>query len=118
MARSTQIPIGFGHFKYTARFFEHAQLRRCLLRWIRAQQDAIGLVLAATDPSPKLMELSQSKTLRILDERHRRVRNIDTHFEHRCANQRFGFSAAKTFHDLLLLQRRDAAMQQLAPKWM
>ena len=64
------------------------------------------------------MELSQSETLRILDEHHRRVCNIDPHLDHRRANQCFGFSAAKTFHDLLLLRRRDAAMQQLTAIWM
>src|SRR5437588_13042116 len=96
IARSTQIPIGFGHFKSIARFFEHRQLRRCLLRWIRTQQDAIRLVLAAADPSAKLMELSQSETLRILDEHHRRVCNINPPPDPRTANQGLGFSAAKT----------------------
>src|SRR5437660_12819365 len=76
IARSTQIPIGFGHLKPIARFFENGQLRRCLLRWIRTQQDAIRLVLAAADPSAKLMELSQSETVRILDEDHGRLCNI------------------------------------------
>src|ERR1043166_8429597 len=62
------------------------------------------------------MELRESKTLRILDEHDRRVRNIDTHLDHRCANQSLRLTAAKAFHDLLFFRRWDAAVEQFATK--
>src|SRR2546430_1546788 len=59
-------------------------------------------MLCAADPSPKLMQLGQTKTLRGFNQHHAGIGDIDTDLEHSRADQRIRFAAPEPFHDLLL----------------
>src|SRR5207244_8774107 len=65
IARATQFPVCFGHFEAVTGSFQNGELLGSLLRLRRGQQDTIGFMLSPTDPSPKLMELRQTKSLRV-----------------------------------------------------
>ena len=75
-------------------------------------------MLCAADPSPKLMQLGQTKTLRVFNQHHAGIGDIDTDLEHSRADQRIRFAAPETFHDLLLFNGRDSAVKQFTAKRM
>src|SRR5919198_4184217 len=75
-------------------------------------------MLPAADSPPKLMELRKPKTLGVFNKHDACVWHIDADLEHGRANQRVCLPAAKAFHDLLFLQRRNSAVEQLAAKRM
>src|SRR5439155_26881267 len=75
-------------------------------------------MLSTPDPSPKLMQLRQTKTLRVFNQHHASIRNIDTDLENSCADQRVCLTAPKALHDLLFFSRRNAAVKQFTPKRM
>src|SRR5438309_2090486 len=64
------------------------------------------------------MELGQTESLRVLDQHHGCVWNINTDLDHSRADQNFGFAAAKSFHDFLLFRSRNSSVQQFAGIWM
>ena len=118
IARAAQFPVCFGHFKAVPCSFQNGELRRSLPFLSGSQQDAIRFMLAAADPATKLMQLRQTESLRVFDQHHTGIRNIHADLEHSRADQRVRFTAPKPFHDLLLLRRRNSAVEQFAAKRM
>ena len=66
----------------------------------------------APDAPAQLVQLSQPKMLRVLDEHHRRVRHVHTDLDERCGDERPDFVCAKIRHHAFLLCRLDASVQQ------
>src|SRR5438093_13534714 len=75
-------------------------------------------MFSTADPSPKLMQLRQTKALCVLNQQHAGVGDIHTDLEYSRADQRICLAAPKAFHDLLLFNWRNAAVKQLAAKRM
>src|SRR2546423_455000 len=73
-------------------------------------------MLSTADPSPKLMKLCQTKTLRVFDQHHTGIRDIDSDLEHGRADQSVRLASPKAFHDFLLLQRLNSTVSPLAKK--
>src|SRR5262249_62328820 len=64
------------------------------------------------------MELRKPKTLCVFNEHYTGVGYIYADLENGGADQRVCFAAAKPFHDLLFLWRRNSTVEQLAAKRM
>jgi hypothetical protein len=71
-------------------------------------------VLAPADAAAELMELGQTESLRVFDQHHGCIWNIDTDLDHSRADQNFGFAAAESFHDFLFFRSGNSSVQQLA----
>ena len=71
---------------------------------------------AAPDSPPQLVELGQAESLRPLYQHHRRIRDVDADFDHRCGDQDIDLSRSKKVHHLLLLGERQPAMQEPQPE--
>ena len=71
-------------------------------------------MLAPTDATAELMELGQTESLRVLDQHHGCICNVDPDLDHSRADQRFGVTAAKSLHDFLLFRSRNSSVQQFA----
>src|SRR5215211_7249915 len=118
IAWAAEFPIRFGHFKPIRGSFQNSELCGCLFRLAGSQQNTSRFVFAATDPTPKLMQLRETESLGIFNQHYSCIWHIDADLEHSRADQRVCIAAPKTIHDLLLFRRRHPAMKQLAPEWM
>src|SRR4029077_19540269 len=76
------------------------------------EQDAEGLLGATPDPAAELVKLRETESLGVLDEHHRRVRHVDSHFDHRRRNEDVDLSIAKLAHDRVALRGVDTSVNQ------
>ena len=67
---------------------------------------------AAPDPSAELMELREAEAFGIVENHDTGVRNIHSHLDDGCGNQRSDFSLSETPHHLFLFLRPEFAMDQ------
>ena len=68
---------------------------------------------AAADAAPQLMQLRQTKPIGVLDEHHRGIGHIHSHFDNRGGKQNPNFIVSETSHHPLLLLRAEPSVQQL-----
>src|SRR6516225_2273575 len=68
IARTSQFPVRFSDFEAVYGLFQNRELRGCLFRLVRAQQNASRFVFAAADPSPELVQLRETESLGIFNQ--------------------------------------------------
>ena len=69
-------------------------------------------MLAAADPPAQLVQLRDAVALGVLDEHHRRVRDVDPDLDHGRGDEHVGAAGGERRHRLLLLARAHLAVQQ------
>ncbi len=75
-------------------------------------QQAVGLVLAATNSASELVELGKAKPVGAFDQDNRGVGNIHAHLYDRCGDQDIDLTRPEGAHHLLLLVAFHASVQQ------
>ncbi len=75
-------------------------------------QQAIGLIFTAANPTPELMQLSQTEPLSSLHQHDRGVGHVNAHLYHRGGDQDVQFAPVELSHDSFFLLAFHAAMKQ------
>ncbi len=80
------------------------------------EQEAVRAVAAAPDAAAELVQLREPEPVGVLDDHHRRVRDVDADLDHRRRDEHVELPGAKRAHHRLLLLRRHLAVQQADPQ--
>lgn len=73
-----------------------------LARFIFGFEKTVRLDIATSHTAAQLMQLTQPKTLRIHNNHHRRLRDIDTYFNDRGTHEHIDFPVLERAHDRIL----------------
>ena len=103
LPRATQPQILLRQTKAVARLLDHAQPLRP--RGLPPRnEDAVGRIAAAPHAATQLMQLCQSKPLRVLDHENRRVRHINAHLDHGRRHEQLDLPCIEAAHHRLLIR--------------
>ncbi len=112
-AGAAQLQIGFRDFKTVggahhgfeagARFVGHAH---------GANEDAVGFLRAAADPSPELMKLGKAETLGVLDNHDRSVGDVDADFDDCGGDKDLDFVFSEALHHFIFFFAGETAVQE------
>ena len=78
---------------------------------VRADEDAVALVLPAAHPPPELMKLGQAEALRVLHHHHSGVGHIDPHLYDRGGHQYIDGMLRELVHDAVLVPGAHPAVE-------
>lgn len=78
------------------------------------EEHAPGLPLPPPDPPSQLMELGDAESLRVHDDHHRRVRNVDPDLDHLGGEEDPDLSGSESMERSILLVALHSAVQQAA----
>src|SRR5262245_48830114 len=78
IARAAEIKVGLGNFESIGGLFEDAETVQGV---IRAEEEAVTRVLAASDAAAQLVELCEAEPFGVEDDHQRGIRNIDSDFD-------------------------------------
>jgi hypothetical protein len=76
------------------------------------EKDAARCAVASADAAPELVQLRKPETFGVLDDHDRRVRHVDTDFDHSGCDEKAGLTGLEGAHGLVLFFRRHPAMNQ------
>src|SRR2546422_704457 len=110
ITRAAQAQIFIGETEAVVGPLEDLQAFLSLDTGIRAENVAVGLMLAAPDTPTKLVELRETKAICILDDHHCSVGDVDADLNHRGGNQNVQFVVAETAHHLVFINRLHSTM--------
>jgi len=85
-AAAAQVEVDFRELEAVGRGDERLEpfLRRLRELFLRARDEqAVGLLRSAPDPASQLVELRETEAVGLLDDHHRRVRDVDADLDHR-----------------------------------
>ena len=88
----------------------HAALARLRL-WI-GNKDGIRLLAASADTASQLMKLAESEAVRIHDDHHRSIRDVDSDLNDRGRDQNISLSFLEVLHNRLFFLTLHLAMKQ------
>ncbi len=115
VARAPQRQVGLGDGEPIGRPFHDIQpLLRDLIGRI-GQEDAVGPMRSAAHPAAELVELGQAEALRVLDQHHGRVRDVDPDLDHGRGHQDVHLAVGHALHRCLADGRWLLAVDQAHP---
>ena len=92
------------------------QARRRFLSLLSSRHQEAGRRAGpAPDPSAQLVKLREAEPLRVLDDHHRRLRDVHPHFDDRGRDEQLEVAPLEPPHRLFLLRRLHPAVQQPHP---
>src|SRR5450756_1705129 len=112
VARSSQFQVFLCDLESIVRIYKDLQAFGTLGGHIALDEDAMGDGGSSADSSTELMERSEPKSLRILDDHDARVRHIDTDFDDSRRNQGVQIPQPEGIHGRLLVTTLHASVQR------
>src|SRR5205085_4263644 len=112
VAGAAQSQVFLGEAETIVGVLEDFQALLGLHAGIRAENVAVGLMLAAPDAPTKLVQLREAKAVGVFDYHDRRVRYVDADFYHRGSNQDIQFAITELAHHRVFIRRLHTAVQQ------
>lgn len=94
-SRTTQLQINFRQCKSVGVFDEGMQARTAQ---VEGKQEAVGLVLSASDASAELVQLGESKTFGVFNNHDGRIGDIHANFYHGCGYKNVNAICGKVVH--------------------
>ena len=110
VAAAPYFHVLFGDDEAIVRLRQHVQSSGVVGIW--SNQNAKGLRGTPPNAAAQLMQLRKAEGLRVQDEHHRRVWDVNPNFNHRRRNQDFNETVSEKLHDLVLLRDGHATMEQ------
>src|SRR5262245_24049434 len=87
----------------------------CQLLLGTRDEQAVGLLGAAADAAPQLVELGEPETIGLLDDHDRRVRNVDADLDHCRRDEHIELARLEARHQLAALDRAEPTVQEADP---
>ena len=113
-AAAAQVEVDLGELEAVGRLDERleARLRGLGQLLLRARDEqAVRLLRAAADAAAQLVELREAEAVGLLDDHHRRVRDVDADLDHRRRDEHVELARLEARHQLAALGRLEAAVQ-------
>ena len=112
LAGAADRQVALGELEAVAAVAHRLEPRRALVRRRVGEQVAPRPVRAATDPAAELVQLEQPEAVGVLDDHHRRVRDVDADLDDRGRDQHVERAGAELRHHPFLVGGRHLPVQQ------
>ena len=107
-----QFQILLRNFKAVRSAHHRVHSRFCVVAAVVGHEHAEALLAASSDASAELMELRKPELLRIFNEYHHRVWDVDTDLDNGSRNQQFELPRLEIRHDLLFFRLFQLSVEQ------
>jgi hypothetical protein len=112
LAGAAELEVFFGDLEAIGGAGEDFEALAALVGFGIGEEDAVGLVLAATDASAELVELGEAEALRIFDDHAAGVGDIDADFDDDGGDEDIVFARSEAVHGLIFFVGGELAVDE------